>query len=173
MNLISLRAYGESRRERGLPGGSLAAVQKAIKSGRISLVDGKIDPDAADADWVRNTSVEQQGRGAGGGERPSALVGVSGGESYIDARARSEALRAQMMEIDLAEKRGELVSAEDIRRALADKLTATRDELLTIPERVAGKVASSKDPVECAAVIEQAIRLALRHLATQAPAATM
>jgi len=53
---VSQRGYATLRRKRGLPGGSLSAVQKAVKSGRITLgPDGKIDPDQADRDWLRNT----------------------------------------------------------------------------------------------------------------------
>ncbi|MGE5487323.1 MAG: hypothetical protein ACM3S5_10340 [Rhodospirillales bacterium] len=53
--LLSLRAYARSRRERGLPGGTLQAVRKALQRGRISAVGGKIDPTRADVDWLRNT----------------------------------------------------------------------------------------------------------------------
>jgi hypothetical protein len=52
---LSLRAYARSRRARGLPGGTLQAVRKALASGRITAVAGKIDPAAADAAWLRNT----------------------------------------------------------------------------------------------------------------------
>lgn len=57
MPLSSLRAYARHRRSEGLPGGSPAAVAKAIASGRIMrLPDGRIDWDAADAAWHRNTA---------------------------------------------------------------------------------------------------------------------
>lgn len=55
---VSLREFA---RQRGV---SLAAVQKAIATGRIhKLPDGKIDPKAAGAEWDANTSKAQQ-RGA-------------------------------------------------------------------------------------------------------------
>ena len=49
MPLVSFRAYATHR------GVSLHAVQKAIRSCRIELVDGRIDIDKADLDWARNT----------------------------------------------------------------------------------------------------------------------
>jgi hypothetical protein len=52
MALISLRAYARHR------GCTIRAVQKAIESGRISTIDGRIDPVAADADWRRNTRIQ-------------------------------------------------------------------------------------------------------------------
>lgn len=54
--LLSLRAYSRHR------GVTLRAVQKAIQTGRISTVNGKIDPDDADARWG-NVDLEQQRRG--------------------------------------------------------------------------------------------------------------
>ncbi|GIU75803.1 MAG: hypothetical protein KatS3mg004_2890 [Bryobacteraceae bacterium] len=50
MPLLSLRAYAKHR------GVSLAAVQKAIHSGRITpTADGLIDSDRADAEWNAKT----------------------------------------------------------------------------------------------------------------------
>jgi hypothetical protein len=53
---LGLRAYARHRRERGLRGGTLAAVQKAIAHGRIVPdPDGKLDPVASDAAWGDRT----------------------------------------------------------------------------------------------------------------------
>ena len=49
MPLISIRAYAAHR------GVSPHAVQKAVRSRRIQLVNGKIDIETADIDWARNT----------------------------------------------------------------------------------------------------------------------
>jgi len=51
--LISLRAYARHR------GCSLAAVQKAISSGRIMPIGGKIDAKLADREWAANTDPMQ------------------------------------------------------------------------------------------------------------------
>jgi hypothetical protein len=53
MAALTLRAYGRHRRAEGLPGGSLQAVQKALKRGWIhALPSGRIDPVAADREWA-------------------------------------------------------------------------------------------------------------------------
>lgn len=49
MPLVSLRAYARHR------GVTLGAVQTAIKAQRITTIDGKIDPEKADAEWTANT----------------------------------------------------------------------------------------------------------------------
>jgi hypothetical protein len=72
MTLMSERQYAEHRKARGLPGGTQAAVNKAAATGRITKVidpESKkpmIDPAIADAQWERNTDLEQQLRGHGG-----------------------------------------------------------------------------------------------------------
>lgn len=64
---LSIRAYARHRKASGLPGGTDAAVRKAIKTGRIAVLpDGKIDQKAADAAWSENTnSAKQTDAGAG------------------------------------------------------------------------------------------------------------
>jgi hypothetical protein len=52
-NLISLRAYARRR------GCSPAAVHKAIVSGRIRRIDGKIDAELADREWAIHTNPGQ------------------------------------------------------------------------------------------------------------------
>jgi hypothetical protein len=51
--LISLRAYARRR------GCTLSTVQKAVSSGRIQLIDGKIDQKLADREWAANTNPGQ------------------------------------------------------------------------------------------------------------------
>lgn len=58
--MLSLRGYARYRAEHGLPGQSLAAVQRALSDGRIQAQDGKIDPERADAAWLDNTRPSMQ-----------------------------------------------------------------------------------------------------------------
>src|ERR1043166_6853477 len=102
MPLISTTEYARSRKERGLPRGTWQAVTKAAEAGRIALDKGKIDPAAAEAAWIDNTSTAQQERGAG-----------INSENYIDARARREAAQADLAEMEAAKLRGELVRASE------------------------------------------------------------
>src|SRR5881628_3075144 len=97
--LISLRAYARSRKERGLPGGSLPAVQKAIQTKRITAGEGGIDPEAADEAWARNT---EQGRATRGQDARGPVVPTASDEppSYSDARARRETAAAGLAELE-------------------------------------------------------------------------
>jgi len=67
---LSLRAYARHRARLGLPGRSLAAVQKAIESRRIAVgADGLLDPELADRQWLEHT--EQRLPPVGGREKSS------------------------------------------------------------------------------------------------------
>jgi hypothetical protein len=53
---LSYRSYAKHRAALGLPGRTLAAVQRALESGRIVADhDGRIDPIVADRAWLENT----------------------------------------------------------------------------------------------------------------------
>ncbi len=61
MPLMGLREYARHRKAKGLPGGSGAAVSKALGDGRIKRGgDGRIDSDQADLAWSQNTREQGQ-----------------------------------------------------------------------------------------------------------------
>jgi hypothetical protein len=72
MALMNEREYADHRKALGLPGATQAAVNKAVHSGRITKVMDRtsqrlmIDAEIADAQWARNTDLDQQLRGLGG-----------------------------------------------------------------------------------------------------------
>ncbi len=79
MAALTLRAYGWHRRAKGLPGGSLQAVQRALKRGWIHAEpDGRIEPGRADREWaaltVERVSIYRPGtrRLKSEGDRPAA-----------------------------------------------------------------------------------------------------
>jgi hypothetical protein len=65
--LLSKRAYARHRAEKGLPGGTLAATQRALREGRVKAeANGKINPELADQMWANNTRVTTPARPNGG-----------------------------------------------------------------------------------------------------------
>ncbi len=53
---MTIAEYAQSRKARGLSGGSRVAVYKAIESGRITPdPSGKINPTIADVQWDQRT----------------------------------------------------------------------------------------------------------------------
>lgn len=120
-----------------------------------------IDPDTADAQWKRRADVDQRLRGQGSDDDE--------GGSLVDEKTRSERLRSALLEIELAEKRGDLVLWADVEKALADKFAAARDELLSLSPRIAPQLAAENSIAECMRILDAAIRLAMRHLSAIQP----
>jgi hypothetical protein len=116
MASYSLRQYAAHRRAAALPGGTLAAVQKALRAGRITATRGRIDPEQADRDWAVNTDPSYQ-------RLVVDLEGVpAAGDSGFD-RARAALLAA------LAERQAGGGSAEAIRGAAVDLARAVLNEM--------------------------------------------
>lgn len=181
-DLISQRAYARSRANRGLPGGTVRAVQKAIESSRIRLIDGKIDPQIADMQWELNTDADQQKRGAAAASvtppvaEPAAPAVVQtsanaptasdGQVNRIREAARADLARAQLLEYELQQKLGNLVRVDDVRRAAMEKARVARDALLGIPDRLAPLLAAEVDPAKVHSILAEELRRVCAELAT-------
>ena len=161
---LSIRAYAKHR------GCHHSAVQRAIDSGRLvtSLVyddagaPGIADAAAADAEWAANTRSER--------EPLTSQIARQGGAAPDDeesplaaARTRYEEAKASLAEIELAERRGQLVLAADVEARLAGAITRCKTKLLALPSR-----ARQQDPTLSSAqlgMFEALIREALEDLA--------
>lgn len=63
MAKMSLSGYAKYRKVRGLIGGTLTAVQAAVRDGRIDQdEDGEVDSDAADKQWGQRTNLSMGAR---------------------------------------------------------------------------------------------------------------
>ena len=168
--LGSLRLYARHRKEVGLTGGTLAAVQKAIKSGRIRTVDEKIDFDQADRDWESNSDHRlrrKKKRVESSAAQP--VMDVAPGETFLEAQRRHEWLKVQKEEMELRRRRGELVERADTEQIWSSIVIGTQSRLLILPDKIAPKVLRAKDVYECRAIIEREIREALTSLSEFQP----
>ncbi len=164
---IGIRAYARHRASRGLPGTVQSAVQYAIDSGRLvkSLSPDRkkiIDVELADREWEANSRSDHAPLTG-----PTAPAVNGNGQSYInplgEARARREAAQASLREMELAERRGELIATADIEARLANTFMQCRTRLLSIPSR-----ARQRDPSLSSGqltMLESLIREALEDLA--------
>jgi hypothetical protein len=164
-----MREYARMR------GVSVVAVSKAVKTKRISLVRGKIDPAKADKEWAANT---QPGQRAAKARRkaPSSKVdamppavgelpGIPEPEpnTYAAARAKREELHLKSEQMDFDLKMGELVRASDIRERLAKLHTEAKTRLLGVASKCKARIPqlSAID----VSIIEDLIREALGEIA--------
>lgn len=161
----SLRSYSRHRLARGLFG-SLPSVRKAIASGRIDGLgpDGLLDFAKADEQWElgkRRVRAEHEpiGQPAAGGED-----GLADGDprvKLVDATTRERQARAELQELKLAQQRGDLLDAAEVKKAAFQEGRRLRDRLMLIPDRIAHQLAATPDPVAVHALLDREIREAL------------
>ena len=171
---VNLMTQAQYARHRGC---SKVAVGKAVKAGRISLVNGLIDPAVADIQWQANT----RARVSHGAQPQLALDGTSStrldaaaaepdkkDDSYWDSRSRREAAEAERAELSLAEDKGQLIRIEAVKSALGSVFSTTRDALLQIPARLSALLAAESDPATVQNMLHTEIHQSLQHLAGSA-----
>ena len=154
VQLLSKSAYARHR------GVDEKAVRKAVTEGRISLINGKIDPAVADIQWAANTRA-RAGSGAGaaaavaggdlvaqalasapadaGAQQPAPAAPVDG---YNAARARREVADAETAEIQLKKLRGEILITADVARAGFEVGRDLRDAMESSVNSLAAELAS-------------------------------
>jgi hypothetical protein len=158
MAMMSLRGYARHR------GVVLSAVQKAIKSRRISVQpDGRIESERADVQWERNTEQHAPPVAQRGQEEDDASS--FGGSQYTKARAVREHYTARLAKLEFEERTGKLVPKDEVQVAAFNKFRQFRDHMLNIPDRVAAMVAAESDAARCYEIIAIEIRKALNEFA--------
>lgn len=181
VQLITKTAYARHR------GCDEKAVRKAVNEGRISLIDGKIDPAVADIQWARNTRARASqsipGSAAADGQldidqhgadhsstnpvdtsaRSSAAPADPG---YMQFRSRREEAEAQIAEMNAAKMRGTMLMRQDVDRALFEIGREIRDRLTACARRIASEVASIQTAEGCELVVDREHRIVLELLVT-------
>lgn len=131
---MPLMNQSEYARHRGI---SRQAVYQAVRAGRIVLLKGKIDSDAADAAW---DSGPQMDRLQPGGEPPKGFNKEHISASLASSRALREAYAARLAKLDWEIRSGEMVSAEDARKAAFNTGRRARDLFMAMPDRLASSL---------------------------------
>lgn len=171
MAKVNLMTQAEYARHRGC---SRVAVGKAVKAGRISLVNGLVDPAVADIQWRANSRAraaqQQPGQlpldAAGPGERvQSEPDDAPRGDDYMVSRTRRETAEAELAELKLAEQHGQLIRVDAVKAAVASVFSAARDALLQIPARLGPQLAAESDASKAQTLLHAEIHQALQLLA--------
>ena len=163
--------YGGAKQLADALGVTRQAVYKAEKTGRIARsANGMFDLDACAIQWARNTDPEQQARSLAqrGSDvevmDPPAVELRGDAQALIAAKARREAAEAQLAELELAEKRGEIMAVGEHKRVLFALCRAIRDAMLQIPARASAQCAASNDQAQVQSLLDVEVRQALEQL---------
>lgn len=137
MNLISQAEYARHR------GVSRAAVHQAVDEGRITLIDGKVDPVAADAQWNANTRNPKAPPIQRSTADPVPDTAIP--QSLYDlqlARAKREYHEANLAEMRERQRAGELVELRDVQLAYTTLYAQLRAAMERIPDKLATRLAA-------------------------------
>lgn len=173
---------------------SRQAVSAQIKKGQIPVgPDGLINPVAADqaramlveparsalkhkpsadaapvnthsGDEASGDSVNQEDEP----ENPENTQAMRGAQLSSHAKAAHYSIQAQLKKLDLEERMGTLVKAEEVSAILGDVFRELRDQLLALPSRVKGPLVMMNDETVIQAYLTEQLRLMLDHAAQQA-----
>ena len=80
------------------------------------------------------------------------------------ARAAKEIAIAKERQLDLRRRQGELLEASEVEQAWTRKLTSFKNRLLGIPDKIASRLAVCSDALECRALLDGELRVALNTL---------
>ena len=175
---VSLISQAEYARRRGV---AKSAVAKAVAEGRISLIDGKVDPTVADIQWEQNTRARADSRrGASSaptvgvqaplaapvapeGQETRATVPAPAPEAgYTDFRTRREKAEAERAEMETAKMAGRLIERDSTERAIFDAFRQLRDAVMASGQRAAPRLVGLADAREIERVIDDEHRKAFQ-----------
>jgi len=158
------------------------AVRKAIAAERISTIptpEGpRIDPVVADIQWAANTRARADSgkppQAPAGEPAPSAAPSVSPeapaaakpdrGEYFVD-RGRRERVEADLAELELMQKRGEVYLKVEVDALLERVLGRLRPSLLQLPGRLAPILAAESDAAVVMTTLDREVRAVLASTA--------
>ena len=171
---VELITQAEYARRRGV---AKSAVAKAVKEGRIVLINGMVDPAVADIQWSQNTraradsgravaqSAPDAGLPLGDSEKPASgpdsAPGAPSSQGYADYRAIRERAEAEMAQRANLKDAGLLVERDLVQRATFDVVRAFRDAVMVIGQRAAPRCIGLADSRDIEHVITEETRKAL------------
>ncbi len=95
----------------------------------------------------------------------SSAATIAPPSSVVSAVAEHKQLQAEMLRLQIARERGELVDRGEVDEAYMTAGRALRDAMLALPARVAQEIVGITDAVEVRRVLEARVREALATLA--------
>lgn len=114
-----------------------------------------------------------EGMGAGEGAIAPPAAGSGTGERRSDAQARKEAALADLAEMDVQQKRGNLIPKDDVDAALRAFATSVRARLDVLPDQLAPLLAPVSDLNEIHALLAEHVRSILAAVADDMGRAAM
>lgn len=149
---------------------ALSTLQHHIKRGNVRLIDGKVDVEIARMQLAKSVDKEQSERGkqnVWSGESNAIEDDPRGDTPLWQAKARTEVLREQLLQLELAERRGELGKLSDIEAALSAKITSCSEAFRSLADRVSPILAAESDAMKIRSMLMSEISRIMRLISTE------
>lgn len=162
MSLLSQSEFAKRQ------GWSRQYVGKLVKSGKIVLVKGKVDPEQALAAIKAQSepSTELRAKSQGGTILPASPTDSRQAVDFVTARTMREAFKAKMAKMEYEEKAGKLTDASKVREEAFRAGRIVRDALLGIPDRLSDVLAAEQDPVQVRKLLIDELETILKELSS-------
>ncbi len=148
-----MSAYAKKR------GVSYELIRRYCHEGRITLVDGKIDPDIAD----QELSESIQANGNSKLDKKEITVSEHMKE-FNKAKARREKYKADLAELELQEKTGKLISVDQVEKEAEDLYRKYRDQMLNVVIRATKKLLGEDNEFKFRKVLKKEIEDAIKKI---------
>jgi hypothetical protein len=166
---------------------SKSSVYRAIKARKLTFKGGRADPVKLAAEWQKKRDPSQDDKVGPAIERVIGALGITGpvdplhgaeqpegergseptaSETYWTVRTRHEKLKAEMTELDVRKRQGELIEAADAKRFWGALIVAIKGRLRAVGATLAPELATEQNPSTIQARIQSEIDEALVHLST-------
>ena len=152
-------SYSEYARHRGC---SPASITKAVSKGKITPINGKIDPEKADQEWISN-STRLQNREKNF-QLAEEVAPDTTAMSLSRIKAMHEGLRAKKTKLEIDQLEGTLIDAKAVKDASFKQARLVRDTLLSIPNRLAPVIANETDEHRVFELIHEEVVSSLRAI---------
>lgn len=155
--LISMKQYAKDRDV------SYELIRRYCKNEpiKITLIDGKIDPEKADAELESNLQINGNSRL---GKNKTAITAGNHTTEFNKAKARREQSKANLAELEYNEKAGLLISVADVKREAEDLYRAFRDQMLNVTIRATKKLLGETDEFKFIKVLKAEIENAIKQI---------
>ena len=150
--LLSRAAYARRR------GVAPRTIGKYVQRGILPVHDDKLDPE--ECDQLLSEYLVQP---LGSGGQPMSNGGKKG--TYVEARTQEKRLKVELLELDVALKKGEMILAKDVEVAAFTAAREIRDKMLNVPDQVSAICAGEMDELKVRDIIMSAIESGLTGIA--------
>ena len=120
------------------------AVYKAINQGRVTPVvdnDGKVmlDKDAFETDWEKTYHPNQMKK-ANNYHKPRQKAVITDIPAYEESRARTEHLKAELLDIERKQKEQQLVDSKQVQAKWLEVISIAKNKVLGIPSKAKQRI---------------------------------